>query len=149
MTAVTEQDRAAFFADVDAACRKAIWAAVATVDGDVPKVRMVHPTWEGETLWFATASSTAKAAQLAANPAIALQYQVSEPDFVHVLVNGTVELLDDKATREHVWNVMDYDLAEFWPGGVDEPGFLAVKINPERVELSEMFGMANKRVWRR
>ena len=54
MTKVAEDQREQFFADVDAAARKSIWAAVATVAGSIPKVRMVHPTWEGETLWFAT-----------------------------------------------------------------------------------------------
>ncbi len=44
-----------FFADVDAACRKAVWCAVATVANNEPRVRLVHPTWEGGTLWFATA----------------------------------------------------------------------------------------------
>lgn len=148
MTTVAETEREEFFKAVADASSKAVWAAVATVDGGVPKVRLVHPTWEGEVLWFATSKSSPKALQLAANPAIDVQYQVAPPEFVHLMVAGTAELLDDKATREHVWNVMDYDLAQFWPGGVDEPDFVAVKITPRRVEMSEMFGMNNKRVWR-
>jgi len=147
VTKVTTADEAQFFKDVDAAARKAIWAAVATVADGKPRVRMVHPTWDGQVLWFATSKTSPKALQLAANPAIDVQYQVAAPDFVHLMVRGRVELLDDPATRAHVWDVMDYDLAEFWPGGVDDPDYLAVKIIPERVELSEMFGMANKRVW--
>jgi general stress protein 26 len=148
MTTVTSEQRDQFFADVDAAARKAVWAAVATIADAEPRVRMVHPTWEGSVLWFATSKQSSKARQLAANSAIDIQYQVAAPDFVHLLVRGRVELLDDAQTRAHVWDVMDYDLAEFWPGGVDDPDFLAVKITPQRVELSEMFGMANKRVWR-
>ena len=99
-------------------------------------------------LWFATSKKSPKAVQLAANSAIDIQYQVAAPEFVHLLVRGTAELLDDAATRAHVWEVMDYDLAQFWPGGVDDPDYLVVKVTPRRVELSEMFGMANKRVWR-
>jgi general stress protein 26 len=148
MTTVSNEDREQFFQDVDAASRKATWCAVATVDGGVPRVRLVHPTWEGDVLWFATSKASPKAAQLAANPAIDVQFQVSPPEFVHILVSGTAELFDDAATREHIWQVMDYDLADFWPDGPGAEDLLAVKISPQRVELSEMFGMNNKRVWR-
>lgn len=148
MSTIDTADETQFFADVDAAARKAIWAAVATVHNGEPRVRMVHPTWEGSTLWFATSKTSPKALQLAANPAIDIQFQVAEPDFVHLMVRGTVELLDDSATRRHVWDVMDYELADFWPEGPESPDYVCVKITPQRVELSEMFGMANKRVWR-
>ena len=148
MTSVSETEREDFFREVAEASAKAVWAAVATTDGVTPRVRLVHPTWEGDVLWFATSKASPKAAQLAANPAIDVQYQVAPPEFVHILVAGTAQLLDDKATREHVWNVMDYDMSEFWPEGVDTPDYVAVKITPHRVERSEMFGMANKRVWR-
>ena len=148
MTTVTDSERESFFADVDAASRKATWCAAATVDKGVPKVRLVHPTWEGDVLWFATSRSSPKATQLAANPAIDVQFQVSPPEFIHIMASGTAELLDDPATREHVWEVMDYDLADFWPDGPGAEDFVAVKITPHRVELSEMFGMNNKRVWR-
>jgi len=147
MSKVSSADKAQFFADVDAHARKAVWAAVATVSNNEPRVRMVHPTWEGEVLWFATSRQSPKALQLQLNPAIDVQYQVAAPDFVHLLVRGKAELLDDAQTRAHVWEVMDYELADFWPAGVDDPDYVAVKITPTRVELSEMFGMANKRVW--
>ena len=148
MTAVTDSERKAFFEDVDAAARKAVWAAVATVAGSRPKVRMVHPTWEGEILWFATSKASPKAIQLRANPAIDVQFQVAPPDFVHLMVSGTSEVLDDQASREHCWDVLDYDLAEFWPAGVNDPDYVAIRITPQRVELSEMFGSVNKRIWR-
>ena len=147
MSKVSAADADAFFADVDQASQKAVWAAVATVTDNTPRVRMVHPTWEGRVLWFATDSQSAKAQQLRANPNIDIQYQVASPEFVHIMVRGTVELLDDVDSRRHCWEVMDYDLADFWPDGVDAPGFLPVKVSPQRVELSEMFGMQNKRVW--
>ena len=148
MTTVSDSERESFFADVDAAARKSVWAAVATVDGSRPKVRMVHPTWEGETLWFATSRKSPKAIQLLANPAIDVQFQVSPPDFIHLMVAGTAQVLDDQANREHCWEVLDYDLAEFWPAGVNDPDYVAIRITPHRVEVSEMFGSVNKRIWR-
>ena len=148
MTKVTDADKDQFFADVAAASARAVWAAVATQADDGPRVRMVHPTWEGDVLWFATSKASLKAAQLRANPRLDIQYQVAPPDFVHIMVRGSAELLDDPESRRHAWDVLDYDLAEFWPSGVDDPDYVAVKITPERVELSGMFGTVNKRVWR-
>jgi general stress protein 26 len=149
MARVTDADESAFFELVDQASRKAVWAAVATVEDGAPRVRLVHPTWEGDVLWFATAPGSPKARQIRERPQVDLQYQVSPPDFVHVLVRGTAELCSDDATRRHAWDVLDYDLSAFWPGGPSDPNYVAVRIRPERVELSKMFGSRDRRVWRR
>ncbi len=148
MTTVPEALRAAFFADVGAASQKATWCAIATAGPDGPRVRMVHPTWEGETLWFATATTSPKAAQLDADARIDIQYPVAPPDFVHVLVRGRAEVVTDALEKKRVWDVIDYDLGAFWPGGPTDPNYTLVRIQPERVELSKMFGMQDKRVWR-
>lgn len=148
MHKVSESDKAAFFELVDEACKQAVWCAIATVDGDQPRVRVVHPTWDGDTLWFATAPQSPKAKQLRQNPHVDIQYQVAPPNFVHVMVRGTAELISDQATRNHAWNAIDYDLTQFGSTGPEDPNFLPVRITPTRVELSEMFGSTNKRVWR-
>ena len=142
------EDRDAFFKAVDEACKKAVWCAVATVEGDQPRVRIVHPTWEGDVLWFATGPDSPKANQLRANPNIDIQYQVAPPDFVHVMVRGTAELVTDQAEKNRAWEAIDYDLTQFGSTGPEDPNFLPVKITPTRVELSEMFGSMNKQVWR-
>ena len=149
MTKVTAEEYDAFFADVNTASANATWCALANNDNGTPRVRMVHPTWEGDVLWIATGKTTAKARQLAADPRVDIQYQVAPPEFVHVMVSGTAELLEDPATREHVWQVMDYDLNEFWPDGPTTEDFVAIKITPHRVELSKMFGTVDKKVWRK
>jgi general stress protein 26 len=149
MSRVPAADRAAFFRAVDAASRKAVWAAIATVEAGAPRVRLVHPTWEGETLWFATGSASPKVRQLGADPRVDLQYQVAPPDFVHVLVRGRAALVAAAAEKARVWDVIDYDLGQFWPGGPTDPGYALVRIEPERVELSELFGTRNRRVWTR
>lgn len=149
MSKVSDAEYEDFFAAVAEASATATWCALANVDKGVPRVRMVHPTWEGDVLWIATGKSTAKARQLAEDPAVDIQWQVAPPDFVHVMVSGTAELLDDTATREHVWKVMDYDLNDFWPEGPATEDFVAIKITPHRVELSKMFGTVDKKVWRK
>jgi general stress protein 26 len=147
MQKVTEAEKAGFFDAVDAACKKAVWCALATVRGHEARVRIVHPTWEGDVLWFATGPDSPKARQLRENPHVDIQYQVAPPDFVHVMVRGTAELVSDQPTKAHAWNAIDYDLTRFGSTGPDDPNFLPVKITPTRVELSEMFGSQNKRVW--
>ncbi len=148
MSKVKAVDKDAFFSDVEAAAKKAIWCALATVAGDEPRVRMVHPTWEGDTLWVATGPQTGKAKQIRENGAVDLQFQVAADGFVHLLVRGNATILEDRATKERIWDVMDYDLAQFWPGGASDPGYCVLKVEPSRVELSEMFGTTNVRVWK-
>lgn len=148
MTRVSDAEKQAFFADVNEAAKKAVWCALATVSEDGPRVRIVHPTWEGETLWFATGTSSPKARQLARDARVDVQFQVGPPDFVHLMVRGTAEPVHDAAEKKRVWDVLDYDLSPFWPGGPTDPEYLPFKIAPTRVELSKMFGSTDKRVWR-
>lgn len=142
----TQKDQ--FFSDVEAAAKKAIWCALATVNGNEPRVRMVHPTWEGDTLWVATGPETAKAREIRANGAVDIQFQVAPDDFIHLMVRGQATVLTDQATRDRIWDVMDYDLAQFWPEGAGSADYCVIRIDPARVELSEMFGTMNKRVWK-
>ena len=146
MVAADEKDE--FFSQVNEACKKAVWCAIATVDGDKPRVRIVHPTWERDSLWFATGPESPKANQLRDNPQVDIQYQVAPPDFIHVMVRGTAELVTNQETKNRAWDVIDYDLTQFGSTGPDDPNFQPVRINPSRVELSEMFGSMNRRVWR-
>src|SRR5262245_4214538 len=139
----------AFFQAVEAASKRAIWAAVATVDAGAPRVRIVHPTWEGETLWFATGTGSPKHRQIERDGAVELHYQVAPPDFVHVCVRGRATVVADPAEKKRVWDVIDYDLGHFWPGGPTDPSYTLIRVAPDRVELSEMFGSRNKRVWQR
>jgi len=148
MTKISDTEKDDFFVKVDEACKKAVWCAIATVAGDEPRVRIVHPSWEGDVLWFATGPTSPKANQLRENPNVDVQYQVAPPDFIHVLVRGRAELIVDDATKKHAWDAIDYDLTQFGSTGPEDPNFLPVRIIPSRVELSEMFGSTNKRVWR-
>jgi general stress protein 26 len=148
MVDVSALGKGAFFEEVGKACAAAVWCAWATQTKNGPRVRMVHPTWEGDVLWLATGSSSPKAKQMAENPMVDIQWQVSPPNFVHILCRGKAELLMDDATRAHAWDALDYDLKGFFPGGSTDPNYVAVKVTPTRVELSQMFGSVNQRVWR-
>jgi general stress protein 26 len=148
MTAVDASHKDQFFSDVEAAAKKAIWCALATARENEPRVRMVHPTWEGDILWVATGPETAKAREIQANGAVDVQFQVAPDDFIHLMVRGQATVLTDQATKDRIWDVMDYDLAQFWPDGASSEEYCVIRIEPARVELSEMFGTMNKRVWK-
>jgi general stress protein 26 len=148
MTTVTEEEKDAFFAEVGTASATAVWCALATVNDGEARVRIVHPTWENDVLWVATAPSSPKAKQMEANASVDVQFQVAPPNFIHIMARGNAEVCTDEATREHAWNAIDYDLKDFFPGGPTDPNYVAVRIRPTRVELSEMFGSVNKRIWR-
>jgi general stress protein 26 len=149
MADVSDSESKAFFAELDEAAKKAIWCAIATSSKSGPRVRMVHPTWEGETLWFATGTTSPKIAHIERDPRVDVQYQVAPPDFVHLLVRGEAQIVTDEAEKKRVWDVIDYDLSQFWPGGPTDPNYALVRIAPTRVELSKMFGMQDQRIWRR
>lgn len=149
MHEIAEDEKDAFFAEVAKASANAVWCALATTTrSGEPRVRMVHPTWEGDALWVATGPETPKARQMENNPSVDVQWQVAPPKFIHIMTRGRAELCADPATKKHAWEVFDYDLKDFFPGGPDDPNYVAVKITPTRVELSEMFGSANQRIWR-
>ena len=148
MALVPATERASFFEAVDEASKKAIWCAIATNGPDGPRVRMVHPSWEGETLWFATGTTSPKIEHMQSDPRVDLQYQVAPPDFTHILVRGQATIITDEAEKKRVWDVIDYDLSQFWPGGPTDPNYAPVRVDPARVELSKMFGMQDKRVWK-
>jgi general stress protein 26 len=139
------------FADARAAAGKTIWASLATTAGDQPKVRVVHPIWEGRTVWFATGRRSAKARQMERNPKVELFWQVQMPDFVHLTVTGRARFVDDPGEKLRLWSLFDYDLGQFWKDPAD-PDYGLVRVDPERVELTSLAEMAKgtpARVWRR
>ena len=149
MADVTAAEKDSFFEEVGKASAAAVWCAWATQSKSGPRVRMVHPTWEGDVLWLATGPETPKAKQMANQPLVDIQWQVAPPNFIHIMCRGTAELFMDDETRAHAWEALDYDLMDFFPGGPTDPNYVAVKVTPTRVELSEMFGSQNQRIWRR
>ena len=148
MARVEASEAKTFFTDVEATAKQAVWCALATASPEGPRVRMVHPTWEGDTLWFATGTTSSKVRELRADPRVDVQFQVAPPDFVHLMVRGVATIVQDAAEKKRVWDVIDYDLSDFWSGGPTDPNYTLVRIAPSRVELSKTFGSVDKRVWR-
>ncbi len=141
-----------FWDKVHAVAAKATWAYLATAAGAQPKVRVVHPAFEGERVWVATGRSSAKARHIDNNPRVELFYQIGA-EMVHLTVTGTAKFVEDLAEKKRIWSgkVFDYDLAQFWPGGPESKDFGLMMITPERVELTslpEMTAGKKPEVWR-
>lgn len=125
------------------------WAHLATVGADgEPDVVPVHPCWEGDVLWAMIGAGSVKARNVAANPNVALHWQVTEVgDGVELW--GTAEVHTDLDTKRRLWEgVFDYDLNLFAPGGPEgspETAFLA--ITPQRALVLKQYGMGGMSRW--
>jgi general stress protein 26 len=127
------------------------WAHIATIGDDgLPDVSPVHPCWEGDTLWIMVFASSVKARNIAANPNVALHWQVTEKgDGLEIW--GTAAVHDDLDTKRRLWNgVFDYDLNLFSPGGPDNsPDTAFVAVQPSRAVYLLAYGMGGTMRWSR
>ena len=138
--------------EVKTACSAlSVWAHIATVGADnAPDVVPVHPCWDGEVLWIMVGLTSTKTKNVAANPQVALHWQVTENgDGVEVW--GTARVLSDIETKRRLWNgVFDYDLNAFAPGGPEnspDTGFM--RIEPYRAIYLPQYGMGGRTEWRK
>ena len=141
-----------FWDKVHATAAKATWAYLATANGAQPKVRVVHPAFEGERVWVATGRASAKARHIDKNSKVELFYQIGA-DMVHLTVTGAARFVDDIAEKKRIWNakVFDYDLSQFWPSGPESKDFGLMLITPARIELTSLAEMTTGKkpeVWR-
>lgn len=127
-----------------------MWAHIATVGADnKPDVVPIHPCWEGDVLWIMTGSDSVKAKNLAANPNVALHWQVTEVgDGVEIW--GTGKMFTDLETKKRLWTgVFDYDLNAFAPGGPENsPGTGFMAVYPERAMVLKQYGMGGVERWK-
>jgi general stress protein 26 len=124
------------------------WAHLATVGADgKPDVVPVHPCWEGDTLWTMCGLDSVKARNIAANPNVAIHWQVTESgDGLEIW--GTATVHADLATKERLWTgVFDYDLNAFAPEGPSSPGTAFIAIRPERALYLAAYGMGGSFRW--
>lgn len=125
------------------------WAHMATVGADgSPDVVPVHPCWEGDVLWTMCGVGSVKARNVAANPNVALHWQVTaKGDGVELW--GTATVHTDLETKRRLWTgVFDYDLTGFAPGGPDgSPDTAFIAVRPERALWLDTYGMGGSDRW--
>jgi len=126
------------------------WAHFATVGADQqPDVVPVHPCWEGDVLWTMCGLVSVKVRNIAANPNVAVHWQVTAAgDGLEVW--GTATVHSDLATKQRLWTgVFDYDLNLFAPGGPeDSPDTAFVAVRPTRALYLKAYGMGGSFRWR-
>ncbi len=137
--------------EIKAHCvRLSPWAHLATVGADnKPDVVPVHPCWEGDVLWTMCGTDSVKTRNIAANPNVALHWQVAA-DGDGVEVWGRAETFTDLETKRRLWTgVFDYDLDAFAPDGPDaSPGTAFIAVYPTRALYLEMYGAKGRHTWR-
>lgn len=124
------------------------WAHLASIGADNrPDVVPVHPCWEGDVCWVMVGVDSVKARNVAANNNVAMHWQVTENgDGVEIW--GAAEVITDIETKRRLWDVFDYDLNAFAPGGPDnspETAFLAITL--ERALILKQYGMGGAQRW--
>ena len=127
------------------------WAHIGTVGADgAPDVVPVHPGWEGDTMWTMIGADSVKAHNVAANPEVALHWQVTGVgDGVEVW--GTASVHTDVETKRRLWDgVFDYNLTDFSPGGPDDsPNIAFLAVEPSRALILYMYGTKGMKRWSR
>jgi len=97
---------------------------------DYPDIRALVVTANDgvDTIWFATETTSRKIAQLQKNPKAAI-YSYDGEAMTEFRLFGTVELLNDAASRRKVWQD---DFTQHWPDGVDSPNMIVLRFNTDR-----------------
>jgi general stress protein 26 len=111
-----------------------------------------HVAWVGigygdETFWTATFTSSQKAKNLSANPAVALHWQEHREHLV--FARASARLIDSEVERRALWDsaVMPYSLEMFW-SSADDPELQFVELVPEKVTIWGSDHRADPEIWR-
>ncbi|MGE5594678.1 MAG: pyridoxamine 5'-phosphate oxidase family protein [Hyphomicrobiales bacterium] len=132
------------FADIqqefEARVRRIVWATAATVDtAGRPRVRLLHPVWEGTDAWDTTRPDSLKMKHLARQPYMSLAYW--DPAHALVYADCKVELVEDLAEKRRACEYIKaqeppygFDPASIWPGP-DAPGFALLRLRAFRIRL--------------
>ena len=102
-------------------------AFIASVDGDgFPNMKaMLSPRKRTgvKEIWFSTNTSSMRVAQYRKNPKASV-YVYDKRFFRGVMLKGTMEILEDSATKEEIWETGD---TMYYPKGVTDPDYCVLK----------------------
>lgn len=138
---------------VNALVKEAVWAFLATAGGTQPHVRVIHPIWEGTTVWMVSRRHSPKARQLERNPRAELFYWTKAG--LHLTVTGRAAFVEDAAEKARLWALfkahpVGYDPGAIWKSA-DDPEFGLLRLDPVRIEYFDVTQVGRggqKHVWR-
>ena len=106
-------------------------AFIASVDADgFPNMKAMLPPRKREGIkafWFTTNTSSMRVAQYRENPNACI-YFMDKRFFRGVMLKGTMEVLEDAASKEMIWQ--DGDVM-YYPGGVTDPDYCVLKFTAQ------------------
>ncbi len=118
--------------------KQARFPALATIDGDQPRVRPVSPVrTDVFTVYVANLRFYHKTVEIAANPKVELLYVDDQHD--QVRINGRAEVLDDKDMLQEIWN--ENPLLRQYLGTIDNPMLIVYRIVPERIRYMKEWAL--------
>jgi len=108
--------------------------SLATLDGDMPKVRymMLQHSGDGFDLYGATFTQSRKVAQIKSNNnmQVIMGGDASNLGAPYITVTGTAEIVVDPVVKDQCWSE---ELAQHFKGP-DDPNYSVLKISPKVVE---------------
>ena len=78
--------------------------------------------------WFTTNTSSMRVSQYRENPKACI-YFFDKRFFRGVMLQGTMEVLEDAASKEMIWKIGD---TMYYPGGVTDPDYCVLKFTADR-----------------
>lgn len=100
---------------------------IASIDADgFPNMKAMLPPRKREgirTFYFTTNTSSRRVAQYRENPKASL-YFCDRRFFRGVLLKGTMEVLEDRESKQMIWQEGD---TLYYPGGVTDPDYCVLK----------------------
>jgi len=136
-----------------ATARRVVYCSLATVDRrGRPRSRLVHAVWEpgpeGELVgWVGSRPTPMRRAHLERTPFASCFYW--DPAHDVAVAECGVKWIDDDEGRRHAWErlsaapePMGYDPAPIWPDGPEGKDFVALRLEPWRVQAKSAAAMA-------
>ena len=135
-------DRSKMVGIMKATC---LHAYLATCEGDQPQVRPVSPIVEDNGLiWVTAFRGSRKVKQITKNPKVCLAF-VSQPSGDQAaIVCGKAEIVEDAKLRNHVWNLAEFNLQEYFPDGPDSADYCLLRIRAGKIEWRESWTSQTK-----
>lgn len=128
-----------------------VYCTLATVDRhNRPRLRLMHPIWEGPIGWIISWPASPKFKQLLRNPAVSLAYMPDKS--IPVYIDGTAEAIDAREEKLRVWELhrttpppIGFDPAPHY-GSIDNEYYGLLRITPTKITLGNLGG--EPIVWR-